>query len=118
MENVLQDTCLARTDMQFHLTSRHSWGDGYGFGNGNGGGSGDGGGGYGYYHGYGDVGDVGGNGDSNGYGNGDGYGNGYGNGYSNDFARVNNHIHPRVSADPDLRVAVHTAQLNLLIHRR
>ena len=88
--------------MQFHLTSGNSRGYGYGYGYGTSNGEG-----YGW-----------GFGTSNGEGYGWGYSRGYGYsfGYDNGCAKVNSGIHPRISADPDLRVAIQTAALQLLLH--
>ena len=90
--------------VKFHLTYDTSRCFGYDYGNGFG---------YGY-----------GNGNGDGYGFGYGYGNGYGYGYNYGFgydhgdgcARVKDHIHPRASADDDLRVAIQTAALQPLLH--
>ena len=86
--------------MKFELTSGTSRGHGYNYGDGDGYGYG-----YGDGHGY---------GSGYGYSYGYNYGSGDGDGYGR--AQVNNGIHPRASADDDLRVAIQTAALQPLLH--
>ena len=51
-------------------------------------------------------------------GDGEGFGAGYEDGDGGSYRRAehDNHIHPRVSSDPDLRVAIQTAALQPLLH--
>ena len=86
--------------MKFHLT----YGTSRCFGYGNG---------YGYGYGYGSANGFG---NGRGYGDGDGYSNGFGYYHGNGCTQVNKGIHPVVSADEDVIVAIRTATLRGLTH--